>query len=160
MNEHLKKSETELNELLAEYWKLRRETGTFPSLPLTECIDNLKPNGRHIHGDSGQQVEHASHIRVIEVYIIYMAHLQYGRFIGVICIWFFTLHRVRIRQFDNPHKPIPLQAVLLTQHNRGETDTKTTISGLKERTKRKNTNPFALAGVVIAPNHLAGHKIQ
>lgn len=38
MNEHLKKSEIELNELLAEYWKLRRETGTFPSLPLVECI--------------------------------------------------------------------------------------------------------------------------
>ena len=27
MNEHLKKSEAELNELLAEYWKLRHETG-------------------------------------------------------------------------------------------------------------------------------------
>lgn len=28
MHEHLKKSEAELNELLAEYWKLRHETGT------------------------------------------------------------------------------------------------------------------------------------
>lgn len=27
MNDHLKISETELNELLAEYWKLRHETG-------------------------------------------------------------------------------------------------------------------------------------
>ena len=27
MNEHLKTSEIELNELLAEYWKLRHETG-------------------------------------------------------------------------------------------------------------------------------------
>lgn len=27
MNEHLRKSEAELNELLAEYWKLRHETG-------------------------------------------------------------------------------------------------------------------------------------
>jgi kinetochore protein Nuf2 len=27
MAEHLKRSETELNELLAEYWKLRHETG-------------------------------------------------------------------------------------------------------------------------------------
>jgi hypothetical protein len=137
MNEHLKKSETDLNELLAEYWKLRRETGTFPSLPLVECISNLNPNDRHIHGDSGQQVEHASHIRVIEVYIIYMAHLQYGRFIEVICIWFFTLHRVRIRQLDNPRKPILLQGVLLTQHNRGETDTKTTIRGLKKNEEEK-----------------------
>jgi len=137
MNEHLKKSETELNELLAEYWKLRRETGTFPSLPLVQCIGNLKPNDRHIHGNSGQQVEHASYIRVIEVYIIYMTHLQCGRFIGVICIWFCTFHRVRIRQFDNPHKPIPLQAVLLTQHNRGETDTKTKLAGSKKNEKEK-----------------------
>lgn len=30
--EHLKKSEAELNELLAEYWKLRHETGRL-SLP-------------------------------------------------------------------------------------------------------------------------------
>jgi len=27
MNEHLKNCEAELNELLAEYWKLRHETG-------------------------------------------------------------------------------------------------------------------------------------
>lgn len=27
MAEHLKRSETELNELLAEYWRLRHETG-------------------------------------------------------------------------------------------------------------------------------------
>jgi hypothetical protein len=80
MNEHLKKSETELNELLAEYWKLRRETGTFPSLPLVERIENLEPNDRYIHGNSGQQIEHASHLRVIEVNImcVFIRHLQCG----------------------------------------------------------------------------------
>jgi kinetochore protein Nuf2 len=31
MAEHLKMSEGELNELLAEYWKLRHETGIFRS---------------------------------------------------------------------------------------------------------------------------------
>jgi hypothetical protein len=31
MAEHLKTSEAELNELLAEYWKLRHETGIFGS---------------------------------------------------------------------------------------------------------------------------------
>jgi len=120
MNEHLKKSETELNELLAEYWKLRRETGTFLSSPLVECINHLKPNGRHLHGNSGQQVEHASHIGLIEMYIT-------CEFIGYTCNviptgYSFFIHRVRVRQFDNLHKTIPLQVVLLTQRNRGETD--------------------------------------
>ena len=119
MNEHLKKSETELNELLAEYWKLRRETGTFPSLPLVECIDHLKPNGRHLHGDSGQQVEHASHVGLTEVYIM-------SEFIGHTCdvipIRITSFSPPRVRRFDNPHKTIPLQVVLLTQRNRGETD--------------------------------------
>ena len=32
MNEHLKNSEAELNELLAEYWKLRHETGIVPRI--------------------------------------------------------------------------------------------------------------------------------
>lgn len=90
MNEHLKKSETELNELLAEYWKLRRETGIFPSLPLVQCIDNLEPDHRYIHGDSGQQVGHASHLRVIQVYImcVLIRHLQCGTLLGVTCIDF------------------------------------------------------------------------
>lgn len=38
MGGHLKKSEAELNELLAEYWKLRHETGIHDcSLPLLAC---------------------------------------------------------------------------------------------------------------------------
>lgn len=34
MAEHLKKSEGELNELLADYWKLRHETGIYRAMTL------------------------------------------------------------------------------------------------------------------------------
>ena len=55
-----------LTELLAEYWKLRRETGTFSFPLLVESFDHLDLDRRHIHGDSGQQIEHASDIGVME----------------------------------------------------------------------------------------------
>ena len=39
MAEHIKKSEAELNELLAEYWKLRHETGMLPAVNLFNLSD-------------------------------------------------------------------------------------------------------------------------
>jgi len=58
MLEHLKKSEAELNELFAEYWKLRHEAGKYN----TEMLDFLRRYGmiRHIHGNTREQAEHES----------------------------------------------------------------------------------------------------
>ena len=38
MAEHMKSSQTELNELLTEYWKLRHETGTQPTISLCRPV--------------------------------------------------------------------------------------------------------------------------
>lgn len=62
MNEHLKKSEAELNELLVEYWKLRRETGNYISH--CHCCCQAGIIDRCVYGDAGKQAEHAGYIRM------------------------------------------------------------------------------------------------
>lgn len=59
MNEHLRKSEAELNELLAEYWRLRHETGEITQY-LFDQFMTLNFCRRCLHGNSGKQAEHAS----------------------------------------------------------------------------------------------------
>ena len=63
MNEHLKKSEAELNELLAEYWKLRRETGEY----ICVLVNAALTLHRCVYGDAGKQAEHACYIRMTHV---------------------------------------------------------------------------------------------
>ena len=63
MSEHLKKSEAELNELLAEYWKLRRETGEYICVLVMAAIQ-AGITHRFVYGDAGQQAEHACYIRM------------------------------------------------------------------------------------------------
>ena len=46
MAEHLKKSQAELNELLTEYWRLRRETGERVEL---SCCKDPYPNSLDIY---------------------------------------------------------------------------------------------------------------
>jgi len=57
MASHLKQSEAELNELLAEYWKIRHQTGELKveTLCLTDRFCT-----RCIHGDAGKQIKYAS----------------------------------------------------------------------------------------------------
>ena len=63
MNEHLKKSEAELNELLAEYWKLRRETGEYIYVLVIAAVQAGILH-RCVYGDAGKQAEHACYIRM------------------------------------------------------------------------------------------------
>ena len=67
MNEHLKKSETELNELLGEYWKLRRETGKYIYVTILAAVQ-AGIIDRCVYGNAGKQAEHAG-------YSIRMTHL-------------------------------------------------------------------------------------
>ncbi len=54
MNEHLKMSEIELNELLAEYWKLRHETGEEFIYHVYFTVVEKASNCRCIHGDTSK----------------------------------------------------------------------------------------------------------
>jgi hypothetical protein len=63
MAEHLKKSEAELNELLAEYWKLRHETGNFF---YSVCIHHSMIS-RGIHGNTREQTKHECFLRLMGV---------------------------------------------------------------------------------------------
>lgn len=65
MSEHLKKSEAELNGLLAEYWKLRHETGLISSSRFMHTILMFLACCRSIYGDSCQQAQHERHVRMI-----------------------------------------------------------------------------------------------
>jgi len=66
MAEHLKMSEGELNELLAEYWKLRHETGiTSQSYGV-----GTHPTPRRIYGNSREQIKHASHHRLTSAVLV------------------------------------------------------------------------------------------
>jgi hypothetical protein len=73
MNEHLKKSEAELNELLAEYWKLRRETGEYICVLLFSAVQAGILH-RCVYGDAGKQAEHACYIRMTHVF---SSHVSY-----------------------------------------------------------------------------------
>ena len=66
MNEHLKKSEAELNELLAEYWKLRRETGEYIYVLVIAAVQAGILH-RCVYGDAGKQAEHTCYIRMTHV---------------------------------------------------------------------------------------------
>lgn len=37
MNDHMRQSQAELNDLLKEYWKLRHATGDYPSIICRSC---------------------------------------------------------------------------------------------------------------------------
>lgn len=65
MTEHLKKSETELNELLTEYWKLRHETGLISTR--SDLVHTLKllASYRSVHGNTCKQTQHERHFRLI-----------------------------------------------------------------------------------------------
>ena len=57
MQEHLKKSAAEFNQLLTEYWKLRDETGKYSAvLDLTALLTLC----RCVHGDPCKRSWHAS----------------------------------------------------------------------------------------------------
>ena len=64
MSEHLKKSEAELNELLAEYWRLRRETGKSICVVVLAAVQAGTIH-RCIYGDAGNEAEYAGYIRVM-----------------------------------------------------------------------------------------------
>jgi hypothetical protein len=66
MVDHLKKSEVELNDLLAEYWRLRHEAGKVESVlnaPNSKAFDH-----RCLHGNFGQQAQHARHVKLIPLF--------------------------------------------------------------------------------------------
>jgi hypothetical protein len=64
MVEHLRKSEVEINELLAEYWKLRHETGRHHVVLKSVDTETLS---RCVYGNPRQQVEHASFIGLVKL---------------------------------------------------------------------------------------------
>ena len=70
MSEHLKKSEAELNELLAEYWKLRRETGEYICVLVFSAIE-----AGTLHRCIWRRGEQACHI--IRMTHIYSSHVSY-----------------------------------------------------------------------------------
>lgn len=73
MSEHLKKSEAELNELLAEYWKLRRETGEYICVLVFAAVQAVIMH-RCVYGDAGQQAEYAGYIRMTH---LFSSHVSY-----------------------------------------------------------------------------------
>ena len=101
MNEHLKKSEAELNELLAEYWKLRRETGEYICVLVIAAVQAGILH-RCVYGNAGKQAEHACHIRMTHVctYLVVTCLIECNLSPLLLYLRFTTLPHpnVRVRQ--------------------------------------------------------------
>lgn len=139
MTEHLKASEAELNALLAEYWKLRHETGALSSR--FDPTYRLNLFVRHLYGDTSQQIEYAL-----------------SSSSEMICC---IISLLSLSSFDTTFWTIPF-LVLRWRSTKIDTTEVELWSGVSfsERGRSSNIYPFFFTFAVVTTDHLKYVRLQ